>query len=220
MALSRNQVDAYARDGFVLVSGLIPDAIATAAADAMWIAMNADSDDPATWPDGYFQGSDDPAIVACYTEAFLAAIAVLTDHPRASIGAPGGALAINIFPTEDNWQTPTPHIDHAIKEHGHKTFPLPFRVATMTFLSDVPERGGGTAVWPGSHERIEALAHSDEDRYAYMWALNQKMECADLGHPVVLAPSHGDVLFYHCLCAHSGSANKSDRPRLALNYKW
>lgn len=35
MPLSPNQLDAYARDGFVLISGLIPDASAAAAADAM-----------------------------------------------------------------------------------------------------------------------------------------------------------------------------------------
>ena len=34
MPLSPNQLDAYARDGFVLISGLIPDASAAAAADA------------------------------------------------------------------------------------------------------------------------------------------------------------------------------------------
>ncbi|MCH2659707.1 hypothetical protein MK163_04640, partial [bacterium] len=128
MPLSPNQLDAYARDGFVLISGLIPDASAAAAADAMWIAMDADPDDRTTWPEGYFQGLDDPAIVACYTADFLAAATALSGHPRDSIGAPGGALAINIFPT---------------------------------------------AVWPGSHQRIEALAHSDEDKYEYMWALNQ-----------------------------------------------
>ena len=45
MPLPPNQLDAYARDGFVLISGLIPDASAAAAADAMWIALAADPDD-------------------------------------------------------------------------------------------------------------------------------------------------------------------------------
>ena len=220
MLVSLNQIDAYARDGFVLVADLIPDDVSAAAADAMWIAMEANPDDRATWCEGFFQGLDDPAIVACYTKTFLAAAATLSDNSRDSIGAPSSALAINIFPTADAWHTPTPHIDHAIKEHGHRTFPLPFRIATMTFLSDVPERGGGTAVWPGSHERIKALAHSDEDKYEYMWVLNQDMERMSLGDPVILTPRRGDVLFYQCLCAHSGSANKRDRPRLALNHKW
>ena len=48
MPLPPNQLDAYARDGFVLISGLIPDASAAAAADAMWIAMDADPDDRTT----------------------------------------------------------------------------------------------------------------------------------------------------------------------------
>ena len=157
MPISLNQIDAYAHDGFVLFSDLIPDDITAAAADAMWVTMEANPDDRTIWPEGYFRGLDDPAIVACHTVTFLAATASLSNNSRDSIGAPSNTLVINIFPTADAWHIPEPHIDHAIKEHGHRTFPLPFciaRVATMTFLSDVPERGGGTAVWPGSHERI------------------------------------------------------------------
>jgi hypothetical protein len=220
LSLTQTQLDAYEQDGYILLAGLIPDAVATATAAIMWQCMEARPDDPQTWPDGYAQGLDHPAIVACYTENFLHAAAQLCGDPPEAVGKPGSALAINIFPADGEWKQPTPHIDHAIKEHGHKTFPRPFRVATMTFLNDVAERGGGTAVWPGSHRQIEALARSDEEQYEYMWVLNQHLHRAGLGDPLVLVPKQGDVLFYQCLCAHAGSNNTSPRPRLALNYKW
>jgi ectoine hydroxylase-related dioxygenase (phytanoyl-CoA dioxygenase family) len=53
-----------------------------------------------------------------------------------------------------------------------------------------------------------------------MWVLGQAIRELDLGGPVELTPKQGDVLFYHYLCAHAGSMNTSDRPRLALNMKW
>jgi ectoine hydroxylase-related dioxygenase (phytanoyl-CoA dioxygenase family) len=90
----------------------------------------------------------------------------------------------------------------------------------MTYLSDVPSHGAGTIVWPGSHLKLEALAKSDPERYELMWALNQDIPRAGIGEPVELTPRRGDVLFYHYLCAHAGSKNTSDRPRLALNMKW
>ena len=221
MPLSQTQLDAYARDGYILLSGLISDDTAIAAEETMWACMQARADDPQTWPDGnYAKGHDNPEIVACYTDEYLQTAAQLCGDSLESVKAPGGALAINIFPSAGPWKKPSPHIDHAIKEHGHKTFPRPFRVATMTFLSDVEKQGGGTAVWPDSHRRLETLARSDEARYEYMWVLNQELDQAELGDPLVLTPQRGDVLFYDYLCAHAGSANISSKPRLALNYKW
>jgi ectoine hydroxylase-related dioxygenase (phytanoyl-CoA dioxygenase family) len=218
--LSDDQIEAYERDGYVLVSGLIPDDIAGLAADAVWEGMGAGPDDPGSWPDRYAENHKQVEIVACYTESFLGAAAQLCGDPVDTVRAPKGATAITIFPTSEEWTPPRPHIDHAIKDHGHKTFPRPFRVATMTFLSDVEMQGGGTAVWPGSQYQIEALARSDEAHYAYMWVLNQELDQAGLGDAVVTQPKRGDVLFYSYLCAHAGSKNTSSRPRPALNYKW
>src|SRR5262249_10516281 len=128
--------------------------------------------------------------------------------------------SLNVFPQMREWEWPKPHIDHAIKEHGHKTFPRAFRIASMVYLSDVPKHGGGTVVWPGSHRQIEALAKSDPAHYEMMWTLNQEISKAGLGAPMETTPRRGDVLFYHYLCAHAGSMNVSDHPRIALNMKW
>jgi hypothetical protein len=221
VTLTQNQLDAYARDGYILLSGLIPDDIAAAAAGTLWEGMGAQPDNPETWPDSrYTHHHDQAEIVACFTDDYLRAASQLCGESLEHIKTPRGATAINIFPSTEAWQNPHPHIDHAIKEHGHKTFPRPFHVATMTFLSDVEGRGGGTAVWPGSHQQIEALARSDEAHYEYMWVLNKELDKAGLNDPVVLIPQRGDVLFYAYLCAHAGSKNVSTRPRLALNYKW
>jgi len=150
----------------------------------------------------------------------LSAAAQLAGDDPAAFRPPARAYAINVFPSQGEWRWPGPHIDHAIKEHGHRTFPRAFRIAAMTFLGDVAPHGGGTVVWPGSHRKLETLARSEPERYETMWALNQDLGRADLGDPVELTPRRGDVLFYHYLCAHAGSKNTGERPRLAFNMKW
>ena len=212
----------YTHRGYLLVSGLISPQIAADAEEAMWRLLNADPRDPTTWegiPPSH-HSYEEPALLACYTPELLAAAAMLAGESHGAFHAPDRAYAINVFPRSGEWQWPAPHIDHAIKEHGHKVFPRAFRVAGMAYLSDVPPHGGGTIVWPGSHIKLEQLARSDPARYETMWALNQDLASVDLGDPVELTPKRGDVLFYHYLCAHAGSRNTSDRPRLALNMKW
>lgn len=221
--LTPTQEEAYAEQGYLLVSGLIPEEIAEAAEQAMWKVLGADPNDPATWEEPsktQVTTSSEPALVACYTPQMLAAAARLSGDDPASILPPKSAYALNVFPQPGEWQWPSPHIDHAIKEHGHKTFPRAFRIAAMTYLSDVPPHGGGTIVWPGSHKKIEALARSDPEHYEMMWVLGGDIRQVGLGEPIEMAPRRGDVLFYHYLCAHSGSQNTSRRPRLAFNMKW
>ncbi len=219
--LTVEQAQQYAAQSYLLVSGLIPEEVAERAEAALWRLLEANPNDPASWPTGTaHQAYDSPELVACYTPAFLSAAAQLAGEAEEAILAPKRGYAINVFPTQDEWRWPHPHIDHAIKEHGHKTFPRAFRVASMTFLSDVSPQGGGTVVWPGSHSLLENIARSDPQRYALMWALNQELAHVALPDPVELTPKRGDVLFYSYLCAHAGSQNVRDRPRFALNAKW
>lgn len=220
--LTKEQRQSYESAGYLLASGLVPFEIGAAAEAAMWRLLGVSPTDPDSWAalrrgHGSF---DSPELVACYTPAFLAAAAQLAGEDLATMHPPRSAYAINVFPRPGPWTLPSPHIDHAIKEHGHRTFPRAFRIAAMTFLNDVPPHGGGTVVWPGSHRRLEALARSDPERFELMWSLNQSLKETDLGEPVELTPRRGDVLFYHYLCAHAGSMNVSDRPRFAMNMKW
>lgn len=220
--MSRDQERTYREQGYLVANGLIPAAVSHAAHAAMRKILGLEGPEPVSWDNFKYghQSYDDPALLACFTGDYCAAAAQLAGEDPTTFKAPGRAYAINVFPTAGEWQWPQPHIDHAIKEHGHFVFPRAFRIASMLFLSDVPPHGGGTVVWPGSQRKLEALARSDPQRYDLMWSLNQDLDRADLGAPVELTPQCGDVLFYHYLCAHAGSKNVSDRPRLALNMKW
>lgn len=222
--LSCEQTRRYCEDNFLLVSGLIPDAIAERAEAAMWRWIGLRPDDPESWKNAQPPETtcQDPDVLAIYTRQFLTAAAQLGEGDMAPdvYRPPKGIRPINVFPQTGEWEPPGSHIDHAIKEHGHKTFPPAFRVATLTYLSDVELHGGGTIVWPGSRDAIEALARSDPARYEYMWVLNQEYDREELGGYVELTPKRGDVLFYHVFCAHSGSKNVGRVPRFALPCKW
>jgi hypothetical protein len=222
--LTRAQTEAYVEHGYLLVSGLIPDAVSRRAESAMWRALGANPDDPSTWPTQQTGAVnyDDPDLVACYTPEVLAAAGQLGegDPVNAAFRAPTRAHCLNILPQPEPWQPHGPHIDHAIKEHGHRTFPFAFRVATMTYLNDVERHSAATVVWPASHRKMAALARSDPARYEYMWVLNQDLHLGDVGEPVEVLAARGDVLFYHYLCVHSGSRNAGSRPRFAMNMKW
>ncbi len=220
--LTETQLAQYVAESYLLVSGLIPRDISVRAEAEMWRLLNASPDDPESWPPTppHHQVFHSPELIAVYTPDFIAAAERLAGDPADTFKAPNNAYAINVFPEAGEWRWPHPHIDHSIKKDGHKTFPRAFRIAAMTFLSDVPRHGAGTVVWPGSHAQLEALAHGDRERYELMWTLNQALEEIALSNPIELTPKRGDVLFYSYLCAHSGSQNTSERVRLALNAKW
>ena len=156
------------------------------------------------------------------------------------------AMSINVFPcpsTATPWTMPPPHLDHCNKDDFHQAFPhRPVRMSSMTYLTDtrataLPVRhqghtqaddregwhGGGTIVWPGSARRVESLSGTNPARFSLMWALGEALSEAGVGgdcQPLELKPDSGDVLFYDIFLAHSGSQNRSPRPRLAVNMKW
>ncbi|MCC6442507.1 MAG: phytanoyl-CoA dioxygenase family protein [Armatimonadetes bacterium] len=221
-AINEEQESFYREQGYVLVSGLIAPEIVKRAEVAMWQAMGLVTGDPSGWPRSGVPPvvSGEPVLTACYTPEMLAAAARLAGGDPQGFAPPASIYALNVFPQPGEWRWPGPHIDHAIREDGYRTFPRAFRIAAMTYLHDVPAHGGGTVVWPGSARKVEILARSDPERYETMWALNQDVARAGIGEPVELTPRQGDVLFYHYLCAHAGSMNTSGRPRLAFNMKW
>lgn len=211
-ALTPEQVAFFEENGYILVSGLVPEAIVADAIAKLEIEIQK------KYPTAFF-GTH--AASECYTETLCAAAAELGGEGDIKSYFPVlSSLAIITYPSEGEWHWPGPHIDHAIRKDGFRTFPRPFRLASLFYLSEITQGGGGTVVWPGSHRKLEALAKSDPERYALMATLNQSINEVDLGDPVELTAKPGDILFYHYLTAHAGSKNVTNSPRLALNHKW
>src|ERR1043165_8739027 len=96
--LNSSQIDQYFRDGYLLVSGLIPDEIAERA-DAFLIEHLG-----ATQPNslGHFR-SDDSCLLACYTPEVLGAAAELVGEDVSTFAPPIHAYVIPTFVTTDEW---------------------------------------------------------------------------------------------------------------------
>jgi phytanoyl-CoA dioxygenase PhyH len=220
--LSEERVGQYRHDGYLLVSGLVPESLASGAEAAMWECVGAHVQAPETWailgPRPHVLR--DERFVATYTDSMLAAAAQLAGEDVASFRRPTHAFTINNVPVSRDWRPQQPHLDCTVAESRHRVFPRPYRIGTITYLTNVKPRGGGTLVWPGSHLKLEALARSDPGKYKYLSALSAELGRV-AGEPAVeLTPSRGDVLFHHYLCVHAGSDNVSSAPRLAILHKW
>jgi hypothetical protein len=210
--LTFDQHQFFTDNGYILLSGLVPEAIVETAAARL----------SELYEGNMFFGVKDPAFAACYTQDICRAARELSGNEGDfdTYYPVSGALAIVAQTSDRPWQTPSPHIDHALERDSFKVFPRPMRLASMFYLSDVHSHGGGTVVWPASHKKVEALAKTDTAKYERMFHLNNDLGVLDLGEPVELTPKKGDVLFYHYLCAHAGSTNNNPEPRLAINHKW
>jgi len=220
--LTPEQVVFYQENGYIVLSGLVPDEISLRAKAILDKWVEGDPRNPkATSSEPIPRTSEEEdAVVACYTDAILQAAAELVGDDISTFPRPHKPYPLHSYPTQEEWKPWGAHIDHAIKEHGHKTFPYAFRLASMLFFSDVEPHGGGTLVWPGSHLKTLALAKSNPEYYELMYTLNNELDKANLGEYVELTPKRGDILFYHYLCGHSGSMNVQNVPRLAMNAKW
>ena len=220
--LGEEQVSQYHRDGCLLVSGLIPRELVSGARTAMWERLGADAHDPKTW---HLLGPHphllrEPRLTSLYTDSMIAAAAQLAGEDMAGFGRPTHAFTINNVPVSQEWRPHAPHLDYARPDLRHRTFPRPYHIATIAYLTDVARHGGGTMVYPGAHRKLEALARSDPGKYRLLSALLIDLDRLELGPPVELIPASGDVLFHHYLCAHAGSDNVSGAPRLAIGHKW
>jgi hypothetical protein len=219
--LSVEQRVAFDRDGLLLIPGLIPDEIAAKAEAAIWAKLGADPSDPSTWegkPVG--SGHDSPDVMAIFSGHMAQLVEEISEEVAPDWQPPRSAFAINIFPQPGEWSHHGPHIDHALERDNFKVFPRPMRLASLLYLTDCQREGAPTVVWPGSHQKIEALAKSDPERFQRMFTLNNHLGELDLGEGIPVEGKRGDVLFYHYLCAHSGSRNARDYPRFAIAHKW
>ncbi len=87
--LSSNQVDQYNQEGYLLMSGLIPNSISVKAEQEMWHCSDVKADEPETWTNGTIAANylnDD--IVACYTDEFITVAAPLAGDDTATYSKP------------------------------------------------------------------------------------------------------------------------------------
>ena len=115
---------------------------------------------------------------------------------------------------------PTTSVDdeqsRIIRALGPHTDQVCQQLNACAYLDDVPPRGGGFTVYPGSH-RIMYRAHQLAANWSPLPTFRDAMRqvVAEI-EPVELAGGKGDVIFWHGRTVHSAGAHLGRRIRWAL----
>lgn len=242
--LSTQQLAQFEEEGYLQLSGLIPEETVTKAEAAMWQMMGMQSDNPSSWKhfqrpplSGFYMeqlgignrielyGVTHPDVMACCTPAYLAVLYQLAERypeiPHCQSREPDGIWALNQFPDERHpdgrqWKCPSPHLDGDFRDL--RLDPGCFRVTSLTYLTDAHSHGGTTMIWPEGPARIRAFRKQNpnfSNRVGDVRALFPQM---DLGEPMEVTAKQGDVLLFHHLLPHSGTINVTPYPRFAIRY--
>lgn len=217
--LSESQRHQFARDGFVLMRSAVPDDLLAGIDNEIDRVVASDPPDlDASGTHFYFLP---PERLAAADHALRASGALdlaeeLTSPHRLMHGYGHIQIALNI----PNWDhTPGgPHIDG----YHDPDRPHPFTLLAGLFLGDETEPGSGNLwVWPGSH-----LAHAALFRSEGVMALTSTQGHStmldpppELGAPVPILASRGDVLLAHYLLGHKSSGNTTETTRRSIYYR-
>ena len=213
----------YANDGFLLLSGLIDEATSRSASELLLQLPGMDANSAAIAPPDLYNAQrelvehyarQDEVLLSCFSDAFIDMTGLLVD--QIDLHRPNGVQTQNLLTASTAWTQPSPHIDGIPKENRHRTFPGPYQIAFIIYLSDIECRGGGTIGWPGSQHKVRGKAQSDLLQYEYLFDLNKEVPDLDLGEPVELLPKRGDILFFQHLWVHGATFNIRPEPRIAF----
>jgi hypothetical protein len=222
--LSREQVEFFRDQGYLVAPGLIDPGIVQRAEATLWELLGAEPDNPEGWPRNSEFGDrlrymTDEAIYDLYTPRFSAALQQLTGRPLGRPEEGEVVQAIVAFPTYEEWRVfAGPHVDNAVEAWELKTFPTSQRGNTLIYLADADPQGGGTAVWPGWHRKLVDRMQADPHHYELLYTIQHEIESGELqlGEPVVLTPRAGDLLVLDPFMPHAATVNVDKRPRFMI----
>lgn len=223
--LSAEQRAQFIHDGYIKVSGLIPEEVVARTRENLLDALGIEAGDPATWEGKNVPYEVHALTVPCRTEAVeqVAEELVGPGFVRGLCHSPymeakgvqppttRGYIPVLNFPRPGPRAFTPPggyHIDGA---HLTTLWPDKHFLVVFAYLTDVAEYGGATTILPGSHR--QAFAYWVRENHPGS-TTPPALKYAD---PVPQTGLAGDVIFMHYLTVHSGSPNHSDQIRVGLN---
>ena len=237
--LSKHQLAQFEEEGYLLLSGLMPQETVTKAEAAMWHMMGMDAENPDSWDhfqrprlSGFYMeevgngkrielfGVTHPDVLACCTPDYLTVLKQLASRypeiPHCESQSPDGIWALNQFPVSAEWKSPSPHLDGDFRDF--RLDPGTFRATSLAYLTDANSHGGTTFIWPEGPQRIRAFRKKNPEFSNHVHDVRAHFPELDLGEPMEVVAKQGDVLFFHHLLPHSGTINVSSSPRFAIRY--
>ena len=219
--LTHDQIQAFKRDGVIILRDLFSPGEITAwrdqvleyfhrpaTPDAWWGALRA-------YRSGGFRLKEDPTP---WTHPDL--IGVYRSFHSTAQWSGDNELVLRPGEDEAPWLgARAPHLDFPVYA------PLRTLANSVLYLSHVQERGGAFMYWPGSHHIAWDYFRRNPDDYLSRGERSQDQTFALLQREMICDPLEfigkpGDVLIWHSLLLHSGSVNKRPEARIAIFGRW
>jgi Phytanoyl-CoA dioxygenase (PhyH) len=220
--LTRAQVLAFKRDGFVKLEQAVPRELALRCARLLWEQLEADPDDASTWvrPVEWIGGMPaEPftaaANVSALTEAFDQLVGAGRWKPRAGMGSFPVRFPHADEPDDAGW-----HVEGSyVSPDGPgwwTNVASRDRLLLMLFLfSDVGPANAPTRIRVGSHHDVPQALRPFGEVGAPPEVLGPLVDAASAGRQVALATgAPGDVYLCHPFLVHAAQPHHGTRPRL------
>jgi hypothetical protein len=222
------QVNAFIEDGFIRIDGAFPREIAAECREIIWRDIDADPDDPATWPRpvvGRPDYAQAPFKAAANTPRLHAAFDVLVGRGR---WAPRGSLGgfVVRFPSDEPAVVDGWHIDVSFPSDNPDAGPTDYMTwranveskdcaLLMLFLfSDVGEDDAPTRIRVGSHLDAARILEPEGEAGLDARELARRAKAATGHRPLAYARGNaGDVYLCHPFLVHAGQPHHGTRPR-------
>ncbi len=222
--LTRQEIEHFALEGYVVKRGVLDPGDAARAVDLMWSLMPEQfrRDDPATWRGkvtdlrGAVTLRERLGQVKLREEVWgqplLDELLTRNTEIHGMVEQLLGTGRVEMpdrfrgyyptFPTpEHGWMPVIAHVDH--------TRDLPFQVCVAAYFDTVVPRGGGFTVWPRSHRTLfyhsQTLAVTEPS--TKRWGFRRAFHRINRTIPVELTGRAGDIILFHNCLAHAPGLN-------------
>ena len=221
MQLTKQQKEGFVQEGFVVVRGLLLPDIVTETREALLTAIQGEEKPEVT----LYQKRFTALTIPCWTSEVKAVGEELVGpHIRREtnyspfLEARGEDPYLGGYVPVLKYPEPGPKVFvpptggwHVDGYKGVSLYPELLYLVVFAYLSDVKDYGGATVVRPGSHRQIFESWH---ETGAVSDNLLPDLNWRD---PIAVTGKAGDVIFMHCLMAHTGSPNYDEQIRVGLN---
>lgn len=206
------ELDAWEKDGYIVLKEAVPKAQCDSVVDAMWEFLEMDPDDPSTWyslppwhartgmvemyhHQSMWDNRQTPRIHAAFSQLFGTEKLLLRVVDRVNMNPP--VREEHAYEGFIHWDF-EPH-----------TWPIPLMVQGVLLLRDTSAEQGGFQCVPGSHLQVDKILAAQE-------------EGANPRHPDIgdwevrsIPGETGDLVIWHTALLHGNGPNRTDKPRLA-----
>ena len=219
MMLSVRQLIEFGTEGFIVVRGLVPEALLAAADQEIDELLEAEPCPEDVRGKQFYFKSPSTVVAADATLRDSAAMDLAEQlvAPHRLVHAYGHIqVALNVPPFDH--RPDGPHLDG---NHDPER-PHPFTMLVGIFLSDETTFDAGNLwVWPRSHvDHADLFARKGTNALMPTWGHSTLLDPpVRLHEPIAVRAGRGDVLFAHYLLGHASGGNLTDRTRRILYYR-